>query len=291
MDWRDKMNSAMNYIEANLMDKIDYRQVAQEACCSVYHFQRMFSFITDVPLSEYIRRRRLTLAAFELQSSDIKIIDIAAKCGYESPESFSRAFKKLHGIMPMEARSKNIMLKAYPRMSFQISFVGNMEVNYRIVQKEAYEVCGITMDVRLAGEQTNSIITQFWNTNLENGTIGKFHKDIGLDNNICFNTALYNHRNNVFSYMICYNTPNSGVPAGYSVLSVPSFMWAVFSTPEHIAEQTTELIKSVRKRIFLEWFPTSGYIHGGGPEFEIFNNKNNTFIVEIWIPIRKRKTL
>lgn len=291
MDWLDKMNSAMNYIEANLMDKIDYNQVAKKACCSVNHFHRMFSYITDIPLSEYIRRRRLTLAAFELHSSDVKVIDMAMKCGYTSPEAFSRAFKKMHGIIPIEARSKNIELKAYPKITFQFSFVGNMEINYRIVQKEAYEVCGIATDVIMASEQTNSIITQFWDKNLKNGTIGKFHRDIGLDYDICFNTALYNYRNSVFSYMICYNAPNNGVPAGYTVLSVPSLMWAVFSTPEHNAEQTTELIKNVRKRIIVEWFPTSGYIHSGGPEFEIFNKNNGRFHVEIWIPIRKRETL
>lgn len=121
MDWLSKMNSAMEYIETHLSENISYDEIAKIACCSTYHFQRMFSFITDVALSEYIRRRRLTLAAFELQTSDIKVIDVALKYGYESPEAFSRAFKTLHGVMPSSARSEGMALKAYPRMSFLIS--------------------------------------------------------------------------------------------------------------------------------------------------------------------------
>ncbi|WP_442950613.1 helix-turn-helix transcriptional regulator [Paenibacillus sp. FJAT-27812] len=94
MDWLDRMNNAMEYVESHLSEAIDYDQAARIACCSTYHFQRMFSFITNVPMAEYIRCRRLTLAAFELQNSGIKVIYVAFKYGYESPEAFSRAFKK-----------------------------------------------------------------------------------------------------------------------------------------------------------------------------------------------------
>lgn len=126
MDWLDRMNNAMEYVETHLSDTIDYDIVARIACCSTYHFQRMFPFITNVSLSEYIRRRRLTLAAFELQQSGTKVIDIALKYGYESPEAFSRAFKKMHGVMPMSARDKGVTLKAYPRLSFHISIRGDV---------------------------------------------------------------------------------------------------------------------------------------------------------------------
>ncbi|WP_353615592.1 AraC family transcriptional regulator [Bacillus sp. FJAT-27264] len=120
MDWMDRMNSAMEYIETHLSEEIDYDQLAKIACCSTYHFQRMFPFITNVTLSEYIRRRRLTLAAFELQQSATKVIDVALKYGYESPEAFSRAFKKMHSVMPVSACDKCVSLKAFPRLSFHI---------------------------------------------------------------------------------------------------------------------------------------------------------------------------
>jgi len=106
MDWLDRMKNVMEYIESNLADIISYDEIARRACCSTYHFQRMFPFITGVSLSEYIRRRRLTLAAFELQTTDAKVIDVAMKYGYESPEAFARAFKNLHGVMLISARVK-----------------------------------------------------------------------------------------------------------------------------------------------------------------------------------------
>ena len=114
MEWLSNMNAAVNHIEDNLADEISYDCLAQIACCSTYHFQRMFSYITGVPLSEYIRRRRLTLTALELQTSDIKVIDLAMKYGYESPEAFSRAFKKLHGVMPVISTRHGCFTKDVP---------------------------------------------------------------------------------------------------------------------------------------------------------------------------------
>ena len=129
MDWLDHMNAAMDYIEAHLADEISYDQAARLACCYTYHFQRMFSYLTGVPLAEYIRRRRLTLAAFELRGGKCKVIDVALKYGYESPEAFSRAFKKLHGAMPLAAREAGVPLKAYPRMRFHITIQGDKDRN------------------------------------------------------------------------------------------------------------------------------------------------------------------
>lgn len=287
MAYLDKMNNAIDFIEANITDDIDLNLAARKACCSVYHFLRTFSFLAEIPLSEYIRRRKLTLAAFDLFDGE-KVVDVASKYGYSSPEAFARAFKGLHGITPMAARNTNTSLKAYPKLSFHLSLGGDEEISYRIAQKNAYEVCGITTDVPIRQEKTNAIITRFWEDNIGNGVIGQFHRDIGLEYNICLNAALFNYRESTFSYMICYEMPLNRVPGGYSVLSVPSFTWAVFSTPEHTSGETTELIRNMRKRIFMEWFPTSGYIHAGGPEFEMFHSNNAKFIVEIWIPIIKK---
>ena len=118
MDWLQRLNRAMDYIEEHLADRISYDEIARIACCSTYHFRRMFPFLTGITLSEYIRRRRLTLAAFELQTTGAKVIDVALKYGYQSPEAFARAFKQLHGVMPVAARDPGVTLKAYPRMTF-----------------------------------------------------------------------------------------------------------------------------------------------------------------------------
>ncbi|RFZ75703.1 AraC family transcriptional regulator [Lacrimispora amygdalina] len=115
MDTLSSMNNALSYIEEHLIEDIDYSKVSKIAYCSEYHFKRMFSFLSGLSLSEYIRRRRLTLAALDLKDRDLRIIDIAVKYGYNSADSFSRAFHSMHGILPSEARSENTQLKAYPR--------------------------------------------------------------------------------------------------------------------------------------------------------------------------------
>ncbi|GAA0492629.1 hypothetical protein GCM10008986_18750 [Salinibacillus aidingensis] len=121
MDLLKSMNDAMSYIEANLTKEIDFKEVARIAQCSEYHFKRMFSFLAGITLSEYIRSRRLSLAAFELTNTNLKIIDIAVEFGYNSPDSFARAFQNLHGVTPLEARNNGQQLKAFPPMTFQLS--------------------------------------------------------------------------------------------------------------------------------------------------------------------------
>jgi AraC family transcriptional regulator len=106
VDSLERMNKALAYIEENLGDEIDFQQVERVALCSEYHFRRMFSFLAGVSLSEYIRRRRLTLAAFELLHRDLRVIDLALKYGYRSPDAFTRAFASIHGVTPAEARSR-----------------------------------------------------------------------------------------------------------------------------------------------------------------------------------------
>jgi len=132
MEWLDKFNAVINYIEENLDAEIKYKTLAKLACCSEFHFSRMFSSLIGISLSEYIRRRRLTKAAFEIQTGNEKIIDIALKYGYESPDAFTRAFRLLHGISPIAAKEKGKKLKAYPRLSFQITIRGDVEMEYRI---------------------------------------------------------------------------------------------------------------------------------------------------------------
>ena len=162
MDWLDGINKAMEYIEANLAGEISYDRIAQIACCSTYHFQRMFPYVSGVSLSEYIRRRRLTLAAFELQHGNIKVIDAALKYGYESPEAFSRAFKSLHGVSPVSARNIGVNLKAYPKMTFSISIKGDVQMKYRIKEREAFQVFGVYANISTDMEKAFEQVPQFF---------------------------------------------------------------------------------------------------------------------------------
>lgn len=296
MDWLNRMNNAIDYIETNLTNEISFDKAAQIACCSTYHFQRMFSFISEVPLSEYIRRRRLTLAAFELQASDIKIIDVAHKFGYESPEAFSRAFKKLHGVMPISARGKGVMLKAYPKMTFSISIKGGVEMNYRIEQRDAFELCGLSTIIK--GAMTP---TKFIKQTHKSGKLSKLYADLSValipenapvtpnePKSLYF--ALYDFKDDTFSYMICHNMPKDGTPSGYETLSVPAMTWAVFSSPEDPGTDPAIQCKRAWSGVS-EWFSISEYEHACGPELEKgYNYGNMNFHYEVWIPVVKKRT-
>lgn len=291
MNSMERINYAIDYVEAHITEEIDFQQVAQRACCSVYHFHRMFSYITDISISEYIRRRRLTLAAFDLREAGEKVIDVAAKYRYQSPEAFSRAFKSMHGVMPTKARNPGTPLKAYPKLSFHLSMDGDSEISYQIMERPAFEVCGIKADIIVGQESNNTQITRFWDDNIASGAVEQFHQDIGLDLDIPLDAVLFNYSPSMFSYMICHEMPSDKVPSGYYTLSVPSLTWAVFYTPKHPGTETTRIVRRLRERIFLEWFPTSGYTQAVGPEFEMFRQDQGLFTVEIWIPIVNMKKL
>ena len=144
LDWVKQLNIAIRYIEDHLTGTIEYDELAKMLCCSTYQFQRMFAFMNNVPLSEYIRRRKLSLAVADIQKGE-RVIDVALKYGYSSPTAFSRAFQCLHGITPSEARKKGTLLKTYPPISFKLTITGTEELTYRIEERSAFEVAGVSM--------------------------------------------------------------------------------------------------------------------------------------------------
>jgi len=283
MEWLDRMDSAMDYIEVHLTDAIEYKELAKIVCCSVYHFQRMFSFISGVALSEYIRRRRLTLAAIELQNKNTKIIDIALKYGYESPEAFSRAFKSMHGVAPTSARSMGITLKAYPRMTFYLSIKGGNEMNYRIEEKEAFEVFGVVGTILTDSQETSFREVQKFRMKCdEDQSVDRMNALLGRSADTVLHAALYNYTENSFKYMICeYVTDSMDIPEEFEKLSIPALTWAVF--PDDDCD-----LPNVWRRIYSEWFPTTGFEQVEGPQFEMYYVKGDNLTGEVWIPVRKK---
>jgi AraC family transcriptional regulator len=284
MDYLRRLNDALDYIECNLDGYIDYKIAADLACCSVSYFQRMFSFITDVTLSEYIRRRRMTLAAFELQNSDIKIIDLAIKYGYESPDSFSRAFQSLHGLIPSKARNSGISLKAYPRIAFQISIKGDVEMNYRIEKKEAFMILGVKRHYH-GPEDNESVVPAFWNELYANGTYEVLY-------NLSDGTPKGVHgfiqvldENNVDYTIACVSDKKPQM--GTESFVIPESTWAVFEVDGPV--QTS--MADAWKRIFTEWLPTSNYKYAETIDIECFpyagDKRAADFKFELWIPVVK----
>ena len=145
MEWIERLNDAIGYIEEHLTDEIDYEQLGQIACCSSYHFQRMFTYMAGISLSEYIRRRKMTLAAVDLQGKSMKIIDVAGKYGYNSPTAFNRAFQSVHGIAPSAVKNGGVSVKSFPPILFKITVKGVEEMNYRIVTKDAFRIVGVSV--------------------------------------------------------------------------------------------------------------------------------------------------
>lgn len=296
MDWLDRMNGAVNHIEEHLADSIDYEEVARVACCSLFHFQRMFSFITDVPLSEYVRRRRMTLAAFELRNSNVKIIDLALKYGYDSPNSFTRAFQALHGVTPSSARDLGVRLKAYPRMSFHITIKGDVEMDYRIVEKGSFKVFGVEELIDMNGGNNFKMIPEFWHKCQVDGTLERLecmqvpeNKNglSKLNSVLCYRDT----GNNTFPYMIGYvDLENAAeIPENLTSVEIKPYTWSVFRSAEHGLSDTGEKIQAVWKQIIPDWFTTSGYEHAGGPELELtYTMKEGRYYSEIWVPVVKK---
>ena len=290
MDLLKNMNEALQYIEDNLTHDIDFKEVARLAFCSEYHFKRMFSFLAGITLSEYIRRRRLTLAAFELNNSNLRIIDIAIKYGYSSPDSFTRAFQSLHGVTPSEARNNGQALKAYPRMTFQLSIKGGNEMNYRIEEKEAFHIVGIKKRVPIVFQGENPEITAMWKTlNME-----KINKLKELSNvepkgiiqaSTNFSEGRMEEKGDLDHYIGVATT--NDCPENFSMLKVPAFTWAVFES----VGPFPDTLQETWGRIYAEWFPSSNYQQTEGPEMLSIKDKDlssPTVKSEIWIPVLKK---
>jgi AraC family transcriptional regulator len=289
MDMLKNLNEAIQYIEENLTNEINFKEVARRACCSEYHFKRMFSFLAGISLSEYIRRRRLTLAAFELKDTSVKVIDIAMKYGYQSPDSFSRAFQALHGITPSEARNNGQSLKAYPRMTFQLTIEGGTEMNYRIVEKESFKIVGIKKRVPIIFNGVNPEIAAMWQS-LDLETIHKLKslsnvEPLGLlSASANFSEGRMEEKGELDHYIGVATTKER--PEHLSTLEVPASTWAVFEA----VGPFPDTLQNIWGRIYSEWFPSSNYEQKEGPEILWNENKDvtsPTFKSEIWVPVRK----
>lgn len=173
MEWVERLNQSINYLEEHLTSEIDYGRLGQIACCSAYHYQRMFTYMAGITLAEHIRKRKMSLAAVELQSGNEKIIDIAEKYGYHSLTAFNRAFQAFHGIAPSAVKKENVSVKSFSPIVFKITVKGASEMNYRIETKDAFRIIGVSAPLHREIENNFTIVPQMWQTAAENGTIQK----------------------------------------------------------------------------------------------------------------------
>ncbi|ABY45825.1 MULTISPECIES: AraC family transcriptional regulator [Bacillus] len=290
MDSLKNMNAAMQYIEDNLTHEIDFKEVAKIAFCSEYHFKRMFSFLAGISLSEYIRCRRLTLAAFELKDSNAKVIDVAIKYGYNSPDSFTRAFQNLHGITPSEARSTSRSLKAYSPMTFQLSIQGGNEMNYRIEEKGPFQIIGIQKRVPIVFNGVNEEIASMWKS-LDSQSIETLKSLSNIEPtgiisaSTNFSEGRMEEKGELDHYIGVATTKDC--PKQFKQLEVAASTWAIFEA----VGPFPDALQNVWGRIYSEWFPSSNYELAEGPEI-LWNESKDVsspnFRSEIWIPVLKK---
>lgn len=282
MEWIERLNQSVDYLEKHLDDKIEVEVAARIACCSTYHFQRMFSYIAGVPLSEYIRRRRMTAAAFDLTNGE-KVTDVALKYGYESPTSFNRAFQSVHGMPPSAAQKQGVTLKAFPRISFHMTIKGDAQMEYRIENKEAFRIVGVKEPLVSEMEENFKIVPKMWN---KVGASGALQRMMPLmDSNPMGVLGVSSCQNeDEWDYYIAVASTQD-CPEGMSEYQVPAATWAVFPGNGPMPGA----IQEIQKRALLEWLPGSGYEYANAPDVELYLNAdpvNAQF--EVWVPVVKK---
>ena len=289
MDVLTQLNNAMAYIEAHIDDDMALTDVSSVTAYSPYHFGRLFYYIADMSLSEYIRKRKLTLAAMKLQNGGDKVIDLAILYGYDSADSFTRAFVKQHGVTPSNARQPGIRLTIFPPLTFRIKIEGVQAMNWRIEEREAFEVFGIE---RIFKNDQNDRVPGFWDECFGNGKYERLYKAAGAKNGedgkhcigaIC---GYFESGDDSFPYIICALKKPDSDTEGYRVAQIPKFTWAVFRSDatDHMG---TEILK-LYNRAHSEWLPSSGYEKAAGPDMEVYYNApNGKYYQEVWIPVRK----
>ena len=300
MDWITGIQNAINYIEDHITEELDYGQIARESFSSPFHFQRVFSILCGYTLGEYIRSRRLTLAGTELATTREKVIDVAYKYGYDSPESFAKAFQKFHGITPTQARGGGVMLKSFSRLSIKVSLEGGSIMNYRIEEKKAMLLTGYKR--RFTGspndkqEQDHNFACE---TRLEQYILEGMCRE-----HETIYQVLTDFDAEGYDFYYAYQFPRwalkdledlpKDIQARFSNVDVPAGQYLVCETER--CQFPTAKMDELRRKAVSEWLPTSGYELRDAPEIGVIhwfweegNDKlNHSRYCELWLPIVRK---
>lgn len=282
MEWIERLNQAINYMEEHLTDEIDYEQLGQIACCSSYHFQRMFTYMAGVTLSEYLRRRKMSLAAVDLQCGNRKIIDVAGKYGYSSPTAFNRAFQSVHGIPPSAVKKEGISVKSFPPITFKITVKGVDEMNYRVETKDAFRIVGISAPLSKELDANFMVVPNMWQEASGNGIIPRLAALMNTPPMGLLGVSICNDEEQ-WKYVIGVSTTKEN--GDFEEYTIPAATWAIFP-----GSGTNQSIQELESRIITEWFPTSGYEYANAPDIEVYLNPDpQNAQYEVWIPVIKKK--
>lgn len=286
MEWLKKLGDAINYIEEHLTDEISYDVAARIACCSTYYFQRMFSYVAGVSLSEYIRHRKMTQAAFELQSKNTKVLDVSIKYGYNSPTSFNRAFQNVHGISPIAAKNGGCLLNAYPPIKFAVQVTGGNSMPYRIEEKEPIRIVGIRIPLTDDMEENQKVVPEFLGKVL---STYNFSKICQMSNQLplgILGVTAYKSTDEIFYYIAA--ATDEAVPDEMFEYQIPAATWVIFESEGHFKES----VQNIFRRFLTEWLPFSGYSYAELPDIEVYPINEvspKRGHSEVWIAVKKEK--
>lgn len=280
MEWIDRLNEAIAYMEAHLTGEVDYEQLGRVACCSAYHFQRMFTYMAGLSLSEYIRRRRMSLAAVDLQNGG-KVIDVAAKYGYGSPTAFNRAFQSVHGLAPSLVKKAGVPVKSFPPITFKITVKGVEELNYRIEKRASFRIIGVSQPLDRQLENNFMQVPQMWQQAAMDGTIPQLAGLMNASPQGLLGVSACNDREPWRYYIAVASTLDKGAFEEYTV---PAATWAIFP-----GSGPSQSIQELERRIITEWLPNSGYEYANAPDLELYLNPDpQNAQYEVWIPVVKK---
>lgn len=286
MEWLKNLSNAIDYIENNLAGEISYEEAAKIACCSTYYFQRMFTYVAGISLSEYIRHRRMTQAAFDLQTTDMKVLNVALKYGYTSPTSFNRAFQSVHGISPISAKTQGSVLNAYPPIKFSVKVTGGNVMSYRVEEKEATRIVGIRIPLTLDMEENIKLVPPFWSTVLKSS---QFPEICNLSNQFpkgVLGVTACQSSDEIYYYIAA--ATDKPTPDGMFEYEIPAATWVIFESDGRFKES----IQSIFRRFLTEWLPFSGYTYAELPDIEVYpisKERSQEGHSEVWIAVKKEK--
>ena len=275
--WIAGFQESIDYIEQNLTEEIDIEVIAGKAALSSFYYQRIFGALCGMTVSEYIRARRMTLAAQELAGSGSKVIDVAVKYGYDSPDSFAKAFQRFHGITPSQAREPGASLRSLAPLYIKITMEGGSMLDYRIVEKAPFTIVG--MKRRFNADTSYQEIPKFWNEWMSDmkGLKGMFGVCLDMDGKD-------------FDYWIAdLYAPWNDIPEGCGTYVIPGGLWAEFKCKGLLSES----LQSVNTKIWSEWLPSlKGYSLAGNYSIEVYMppaDKPEDTISYIGIPLKKEE--
>lgn len=265
------ISRALAYIEDNITRELDPKEIAAKAFISEFHFRRIFHSLCGYTLGEYIRCRRLSLAGQELSLGESKVIDVAVKYGYDSPDSFAKAFAKFHGISPSAAKEKGRKLQTFMPLKIKLTLEGGTVMEYKIIAKPAFTVMGRKKSFSF--ETSYQEIPKFWQ---EHMTLNS--KELMGMYGICLGT----YGQESFDYIIADNyIPQKGIPEGFITWTVPAGTYAAFPCKGKLPEA----LQNVNTKIWNEWMPNcKDYRLAGDYDLEVYLDEEYS---EIWIPVEK----